>query len=268
MRTIIRHIICESRSDYFEICPAPDVHAGNSACRESDLFVWRDEIKVSPRTLWIGMGDYGDWINRKDPRFKECAEASWLHGHNDLVKVQRDWIVAALEPIKDKCIGMVKGNHEETMEQHSERDVYGTLCEKMGATEQNPLALSYAGFIRLVFDLTKTSRFTLDIFATHGWWGGRLHGNGALNLERLAGWVDAQVIFAGHDHKLKDIARVVVKPIRGGGVEYMTQVGASCGAFLDGADYAEKSVFEPTPHGFQKLTVWPDSHRLALTTVL
>lgn len=269
MRTLICVLPYESATDEFHLYPAPDIHAGNIEHQESRLDAWIARIKADDRAYWIGMGDYCEFINRRDKRYREESAAPWLWGRKDVAATERDWIIAKLKPIADKCIAMVKGNHEDTMQQWNERDVFDPLCEEMGSTAERPLALEYWGFIRLMFRHMKQnahpSTWTCDAFATHGWWAGRLQGNGALNLERLGGWAQAQIVLAGHDHKLKTHKQVVVKPLKSGKVEEVTQVCASCGAFLNGAQYAEKAGYRPAPPGYQMLTIYPEAHHVTIT---
>lgn len=268
MKTLVRTVPYDSRSDVFHLYPTPDVHLGNSACDEKALAEWVSTVAADPHAYWIGMGDYAEFINRKDKRFDEESIAPWLYGVGDLAKAQRDRAIATFAPIADKCLALVKGNHEETIYQHTERDVYGPMVEALGKTGQ-PLGMDYLGFVRVAFQRAavggqKPHCWACDIFVTHGWWAGRLHGNGSLNLERLGGWVQAQLVLAGHDHKLKTQCQVVVKPCKGGGVEKMRQVCGSVGAFLDGARYAERSGYRPSPTGWLTVTIEPDRHEIRI----
>jgi predicted phosphodiesterase len=267
VRTLTRVINYESRADVFHYYPSPDIHLGNEACDEKALGVWVKAIQDDPFALWSGSGDFCEFINRKDKRFDEESIAPWLWGVGDLAKAQRDRAIDVLKPIAGKCIALLKGNHEDIIYQHEERDVYGPLVEAISqAAGGAKLALDYWGFVRLLFHRsTCKGAWALDIFMTHGWWGGRLQGNGALNLERLAGWVQAAIIVAGHDHKLKTLAQVVVRPTKSGGIEYVRQVCGSCGSFLDGAKYGEAAGYRPSPPGHLMITIEPDEHDAKIT---
>lgn len=270
MRTLIRPVRYESKLDTFRFYPLPDVHLGNKDCDERALAAWVKRVADDPLALWCGMGDYAEFINRKDKRFDEEALASWLWGVGDLAKAQRERAIETLLPIAAKCVGMVKGNHEDTIYTHTERDVYGPLVEAISqAAGGAALTLDYSGFVRLAFQYhpaqAKGSSWVCDIFVTHGWWAGRFQGNGALQLEHLSGWVDAQVVLAGHDHKLKTLAQTVVKPCKNGQVEHVRQVCGSVGAFLDGAKYAEAKGYRPTPPGYLTVTIEPNKHEIRIT---
>ncbi len=267
MRTIVKRLRYSSRTDTFRLFPFPDAHLGNAACDEASIQREVDEIKRDPMARWFGMGDYCEFINRKDKRFREDSLAPWLWGKADLVKAQRDRAVDILSPIADKCLALVQGNHEVTMLQYSERDVYGTICEKMGASEARPLALGFSGFLRLVFtrrpgETKLGASWNLDLFLTHGWWAGRLYGNGELQLERVYGWAVCDIVVAGHDHKRRAVPITRVAPMRNGQVEYRQGWMCSAGTFLDGALYAEEKGYRPLPTGWLELRVTPDKHEV------
>lgn len=270
MRTLLHVVEYTSRSDVFRFYPSPDIHLGNAACDEKALAAWVKQIQDDPFALWAGIGDYAEFINRKDKRFDEQSLAKWLYGVGDIAKAQRERVIETLRPIADKCVALVKGNHEETIYRYTERDVYGPIVETMAQGKTDPLGLEYWGFVRLMFRRMKPKArlpeaWTLDLFLTHGWWGGALQGNGALNLERLGGWVQAQVVLAGHDHKLKTFAQTQVKPLKNGSVQKVRQVCGSCGAFLDGARYSEAKGYRPSPPGYLTVTIEPDKQEVRIS---
>ncbi len=272
MKTLIRTVPYSSRTEVFHLYPSPDIHLGNSQCGEKALADWVKEIQQDDHALWIGIGDYADFINRKDKRYDEEAIAPWLYGIGDIARAQRDRVIATLLPIADKCLGLVKGNHEDSVYIYNERDVYGPLVEEIGRAQGKDarLGLEYWGFIRLLFQRQKPGvrnpeTWTCDVFVTHGWWGGQLQGNGAIQLERLAGWAWAHVVLAGHDHKLKTHKQVAARPTKGGESEEILQVCGSCGTFLNGAKYAARKGMRPSPPGHIMVTIEPDKHGLKIT---
>ena len=268
MRTIVRHIRHESRADEFHIIPLSDPHLGNEACDEKAFASTIKRIADDPFAYWIGMGDYCDFINRKDKRFDVSSLPKWLYGAKDIPKTQIERVVAMLVPIKDKCLAFLKGNHEDDMALREGRDVYATLIEKLAPDgKQAEIEMGYSGFLLLRFHrgTERGNAWTLPLFLTHGWWGGRLMGNGALNLERLFGYVDALMVLAGHDHKRRAFPLTRLRPRANGGVERETGYCCSCGTFLDGAKYAERKGYRDAPIGSLEITVRPDSHEIKVT---
>ena len=267
MRTITKRIEYTSRSDVFRIVPISDVHLGNVACDEKLLKATVQSIADDPFSYWIGGGDYCEFIKRRDWRWDPEVISDWLFGEPDVaaqqIKRARDYLL----PIADKCLGLVKGNHEDDILRKWEHDVYATLVEALAPNGKQPqIRLGFSGFIVLRFTRmvngTKGTTWTLPIFATHGWWGGRLYGNGALNLEKVFGWVDAQIVLAGHDHKKRAFPISRIKPSRSGKVEKVDGFCCSCGSFLDMAKYAEYKGYRPLPVGPLEIFVTPDKREV------
>ncbi len=260
MRTLIKPIEYRSRSDVFRIPVLPDVHMGNAAGDEDALVRFVKEVKSDPFSRWIGVGDTCEFINRRDKRFDEESLPLWLRPKADLVKAQRDRFIEEIRPIGPQCLGLAEGNHERTMKVRSERDVYGPICEALGATADNPLALDMCGFIRILFRRIKPRTlpevWTLDLYVTHGWWDGQLMGNGCLNLERVFGWAAADVVIAGHDHKKKAFPLLRVKPNESGRVDETTGWCVGAGTLLGSPRYMEQA--RPLARGWVTLVIEPD----------
>ena len=261
LRCITRTIDYRSRSDQFRIVPLGDIHLGNEACDEKLLRAKVKEIESDPLAYWVGMGDYCEWINRKDKRFDAESMPQWLWGVGDIAKAQRSRVVEILQPIGAKCLGLLQGNHEASIYHHQERDVYTTVAEAF--QQKSELCLGPAGFVQLRFRRAG-STWTMLIFATHGWWGGRLMGAGALNLERVLGWTNADVVLGGHDHKCRAFPVIQVRVTTGGEVEKCKCWGVSTGSFLGGAKYAMEAGYRPLPVGVPEILVRPDKHKISV----
>ena len=67
---------------------------------------------------WIGLGDYVDCINHRDPRFnpQEISERYCIKDLEDLPRRQSDHFLSAIAPIKDRCLGLIYGNHEDSID--------------------------------------------------------------------------------------------------------------------------------------------------------
>ena len=202
LRRTIRH---ESRSDVFSLYPLGDIHLGNIGCDEEYFKSIVDRIAQDDNALWIGLGDYCEWINVKDPRFEFSSMPDWIKVKDlsDLANAQRSRFLDIVEPIADKCIGLVKGNHEDTIQRYTERAVYNEIVadvkSKMSA-QVDKLGLDYCGFIQLKFDRGGHHTWLPTIFAHHGWGGGRKKGGKVNKLEDLMLTFEADVTLIGHHH--------------------------------------------------------------------
>lgn len=181
MKCITRHTQYDSRSDVFRLLAIADVHLGNLHANEKLLRQLAQEIQSQPLTYWIGLGDMCEFINLRDPRFDPSELAPWL-GMDDLKDLARAEVARFLDimrPCAAKCIGFVEGNHEYSILQHSESDVYSAMIEGL-ADKEYEHRLDHRGMVSWVFDRgdAKANGWALRIHATHGSGGGAIGGRG------------------------------------------------------------------------------------------
>ena len=278
MRVIIHELPYKSRSDWFEIIPIGDIHLGNALCDEAALRRTVKHIKETDRCYWGGMGDMIDGINRADKRFQESQIAEWLWGYDDVVGPQIEVLTQILNPIKDKCLWMLRGNHEDFVLQKFQRDVYYEICRKMGLSEKNPIMLGYRGFIVMRMQRQRSgtggaSTYTYTIFAHHGYGGGRLEGGKALKLGRLPKHYQADLLLYGHEH-VKMIGQPIqqLRPTATGGIVGKMIYTCMTGTYLQGYDadgvkevYSEVQNLPPSALGSITVKVNPDRQEVQVT---
>ena len=56
----------ESKLETFTVVPIGDIHLGNEACDEKRLKETVKRIQEDDHCYCVGLGDYCEWINRKD----------------------------------------------------------------------------------------------------------------------------------------------------------------------------------------------------------
>ena len=206
MRIIEMTIEGKSRTDEFYIYPIGDTHVGKINCHESGIKKVVREVESRDNALWFGGGDYCDCIKPQDAkRFSPDTLPNWLLTGNpdtirenlsDIVSKQAHRFTRFVEPIKDKCIGMISGNHEATMLKSYNYDVHKTLCAWLGVQD-----LTDTFFMRLRFKRSQSGGVkTITLFATHGSGGGRTPGAEPNHLARLIQDKDADILFRGHSH--------------------------------------------------------------------
>ena len=155
------HRISYSRPDKFKIYPIGDIHKGTIHCDEDAIERQIAKIKSEPNSYWVGMGDYCDSITKNDKRFEMGGLSSWVKP-NDIIESQRKEIVRIFTPIKDKCLGLLTGNHEESLHQANQDDITGHICNDLGVPY-----LGYSCFLVLTFERF-TSHWQGVIQAWHG----------------------------------------------------------------------------------------------------
>ena len=272
MRVITHSITYPSRGSIIRITPIADIHLGNALCDEKLLAETVATIKDDPLHFWGGMGDSGDFINRSDRRHRESHLAKWLHGKDDLAAAQIDRIVELLEPIADKCLWLLRGNHEDLIHKRYEHDVYAELCRRMGACEARPLELGYRGFVRVRMHrrTKKSNTTTVVIYVHHGYGGGRMEGGKALKLGRLPKSYRADIYLYAHSH-VKLIQPVhTIEPARTADTLVGRDLwGCMTGTFLRSYDprgklevYSEEQDYPPTTLGAIEIQLEPANSRI------
>ena len=271
MRVITRHIDHQSRSDVFRIYAFGDLHLGNANANESALKALVKLIGADDNGYWIGMGDYADFINIRDPRFEPRDLAGWLLGGDELADIARtecDYITALLAPIREKCIGLIAGNHEEKILQHSECDVYSRIVEAL-ADGKNEHRLDHRGIVSLVFSRLGGSKMTVNIYATHGSIGGRSQGGASNALNNLMAQVDnVDVVLQAHLHKGQHLQLAKFRPARSR-TRAVTIHGITIPPMIADMRYAESKDYAATSEGYAVITIDHNRRRVsaALETV-
>jgi len=112
-----------------------DVHIGSANFARPEFVKSVNMIKESGG-YWIGMGDYVDCITTRDPRFNpfEIAQEFGVRDLANLPMAQANEFMKLIEPIKDKCLGLISGNHEDKYRQHNGTDITDYICQTIGAT--------------------------------------------------------------------------------------------------------------------------------------
>lgn len=274
MNVLKREWFNTTRTDTFTIVPIGDVHIGSRACDEARLRSVVKRIQDDPTSYWVGLGDYCEFINVRDKRFSVAALAPWIKTQDlaDLARVQRDRFLDAVRPIASKCLGLVKGNHEETLQQHFERDVYSEIVtgvKEAGKFDaDHRLALGFYGWLMLNFYRADSRnrgtkiRFNLH----HGFVGGRLAGAKALNMQRWLWTHNADVVIFGHSHNTM-IQPEAVEEIDGSGrVRINTRIGCYAGTFhkTNGegfSTYSEVKGYFPLPQSGVEVYLRPGAER-------
>lgn len=257
------------------LIPLGDIHIGAAGCDEALLRGAIYEIADTPECYWIGMGDYIDAVNVRDPRFDASTLAPWLRTEHlgDLVRAQRDRLLGLLEPIAGRCLAMLCGNHEAMVRKHYERDVYHEIVsgvkDRAGWGDDHPLALGYNGWLRILQGkpgATKGHVQTVTIYAHHGYTGGKLAGAKALDMQRAL-WTHAcDLLLLGHSHAGPVQPETVYELDKVGRVREVLRKGANTGTFLrpfvENADsYPEVKGYLPMSPGYVRVMLRPGAER-------
>lgn len=212
-----------------------------------------------------------EFINVHDKRFDVGTLANWIQMSDlaDLARVQRARFLEIVEPIASRCLGLAKGNHEDSIARKFERDVYSEIVvgvkQAGGFADDYPLALGFYGWLLLNFYRTETrNRVTrLKVNVHHGFVGGRLAGAKALNMQRWLWTHDCDLAIFGHSHNTSAQPEAVESVDRSGNIVIQVRRGCYAGTFLrtvndDGpSTYSEKRGYFPLPMGGAEVILRP-----------
>jgi hypothetical protein len=193
----------------FKLYALGDVHCGTIHCVEDDVKRKVREIKETPDAMWVGMGDMAEFITPSDKRFDPDSRAisEWVHQDN-VAEDETKWIVSLLEPIKNKCVGMLYGNHENSIRTHSHINVQQNICDRLSVDN-----LGYSAFIKFSFKRRNSAETHIVRGAfTHGSSGAVTEGAKMMALMRFMKAFDADLYGYAHvhDYMPKSLSRLTM----------------------------------------------------------
>ncbi len=263
---VIEEVILHSRPDKFRIYPIGDIHAGSFHCAEGEVKKQVAIIKEDKKAYWLGMGDYADAILKDDKRFDIGGLASWVEKSN-IIESQRVWLKELFEPIKDKCLGLLTGNHEECLHNKYQNDLTRNLCKDLGVRYGG-----YQAYVNIVFNRRKedTEGGTRRAYLIHAWHGaGSAQTEGArlMRLVRLVNDIQADIYLMGHLHAMTQHTpdRLI---LRSGRIRSIKLAATITGSWLRGytqssperpvnPTYIERQGYKPSRIGCPSIVICP-----------
>jgi len=256
--------------EWIKVIPIGDIHLGNSSSDLTKLKMIVKYIEEKPDIYWIGMGDYIEAINYTDPRFdaKTVDEKYLMLGNLDkLIQLQIEDLTKILRPIKDKCLGLLRGNHEDAIRKHNKYDILYEITKELDLDRN--LILYDTAIIRLLFErkaLLGKSKHSkqIDMFVSHGNAGGRTYGYKSNRLSELTKWFLADIYLLAHSHTKQAQSSTQIYFDRSGHQRKKKIILAITGCFLKSYDadkdsYAEKMCLPPTDIGVTKIMIQPET---------
>lgn len=181
MRLITDSINTEDFGNEINYAFLGDLHIGNSNCAYKELY---DTIKILSKkdnVRIIALGDLIDCITHKDKRFDagEVAEHYKIKHLRDLPVHQINELIEIIEPIKEKIVAMLYGNHEYKFMQYNSFDPLNYLNGKLGS---NIEILGGKGYILANINRGGKASYTWTIATMHGKGGGGRTAGYKLNI--------------------------------------------------------------------------------------
>ena len=237
-----------------------DIHYGARGFDEGAFLRDVARIRDDPIARLILMGDFGEYINYTDKRFDpQGVDPKVLMHLDDLPMFQARQIVKWLRPISEKIFFALKGNHDETIRLKYHNDVHAWICAELGIP-----AAGYSAVCRIIARETDGGRSqSLDIWAHHGWGGGRTQGSKVNKLNQTAGWFDYDIAMMGHVHERfqwPNTKLLLTTKGKRPHIQHQERRNLLTGSYLrtyvDGySGYGEKLGFPPVPLRCQSVKV-------------
>ena len=253
--------IKRTRSTKIKLFCLGDIHAGTIHCVEKDIKEKVREIKETKDAYFVGIGDYAEFITPNDRRFdpSQKAIAEWVEQDN-IAESQTKWIVNLFAPIKDKCWGLLYGNHEEAIRKFNHDNVAKNICERLGVDN-----LGFSCFIKLHTSRSSEANIhNYKLALTHGASSAITEGAKVMALMRFMKSMEADVYAYGHVHDYipKSLSRMTVSDA--GRIKQKVSIGATTGSwfrtYTQGiiASYGEMKAYPPTEICCAVFTIDPE----------
>jgi len=253
-----------------------DLHIGNIAVSKSKLNAIRNEILSADNHFVIGMGDYADYINFDDKRFRSQIADFTIEQAGSLGLELTRQVKEFFEPFKDRILGLCWGNHEEKyFASKQQYQLHQWLCTELGVPNFGYSALFDIVFVRPcklrlirppnMLNGNNKSKWSVRLFVHHGAGCAITSSGRSRTLERLMELTDADITVAAHLHgaKVESKVRLTLSGKRKDKLSEKRIFGALTGAYLRSyaeglTTYSERKAYYPTVLGSTKIVIQPD----------
>lgn len=266
MEAIIYRVPYQSRKDIFKLYPLGDIHAGTEYCVEPKIIRQVKTISNDPLARWVGMGDYADLVLPTDFKRWDNTISDWVH-YDNVAHDQCVWVYELFKPIRDKCIGLIGGNHEDSVRRHYSYDFMTNLCENLKVPN-----LGYSAFVRLVFDRQGGTKTEFLCHFTHGSGAPQTEGGKVMNLKRSFDDFEGDILAKGHIHGLHCMEKPFLTVTRTDPPRIVdrNRCGALTGSwfltYMQGvkASYGERRTYDPTAIGCPVFCIDPTNEMVSV----
>ncbi len=225
------------------IIPLSDLHIGDPLFDERKFQRFADWIKATPNA-WVML--LGDLMN-------SATKSSVSNIYEEVMNPQQQlkYARSLLEPIKEKVLIAVEGNHERRILKEDGINVTEILCEQLGVVYAPRSALLK---ITLGRRIKNGKPICYTIYATHGAGSGRTTGAKVNTLRRLREIILADVYVMGHIHFMTAFQETYLVPdTRNNKVEEVKLTFVSSSSFLKWGGYAEEKILNPAKLGAPRI---------------
>lgn len=168
-----------------------DVHLGNPYSDEKRLLKTIEQIKADPQARVIITGDLLEMVT------KSSLGEIWAQTMTPFQQVEH--AVELLEPIKDRIIGGVEGNHEDRAYKELGFLPIQMIMARLGLSITDCYA-PVGGVLFVTIDSAKHGKTVYTLYFKHGSGGGKTMGVKANRLNEMKYELMADIYLRAHDH--------------------------------------------------------------------
>ena len=226
--------------DEVKILPLADLHLGDINCDFPKIQEWLREIRENPNTFAILNGDLMDSAI--------AGSVGDTYGANLQPMEQLAQCVKIFEPIKDKILAVLPGNHEARIYRAVGLDMTELMCKQLGIPERYS-PTSALLFIRFGKDHGQGRHgreCMYTIYCVHGSGGGKKEGAKLQRVVDLAAIVDADIYCHSHVH-MPIISKMGFYRVSmtNNSVQRVDKLFVNTGSALNWGGYAETQSYKP-----------------------
>jgi len=216
---------------------------------EEILAAWISRVK-EPNTYTFLLGDTFDFARGKLRKHIHAyaGDTNSLQSIDEMVKSDIGRLAVRLEPIKDRILGVVEGNHKWLFQDGITSEQY--LCQRLKLPYLGDMGILRLGFA----DGPKSGVRCVIVYLHHsgGTSGGRTHGGDLNALVRQQDVLDADVYILAHTHDTyaKVVPRWRVTKVGEPKVLERDRAFIRAGCFAKELPYAIEKAYPPRKHGW------------------
>lgn len=193
-----------------------DIHFDSPDCDREALKSHFDFCKKDGRYIMIN----GDWFDAIILSDRKRSVPHLIENTDQQLNKKLQESYDFLKPYRDNIIFMGRGNHEESIIKFNGIDMLQMLTTMLNMDNEHKILYgNYSNFLRFTFQQTgrNKSKYTYDIYATHGFGGNAPVTKGIIDYSRINKSVLADLIWTGHRHNaLIDASDPIVYPDQNG----------------------------------------------------
>lgn len=226
-------------AETIELHPMSDLHIGDFQCDYKLILERIEHIKNTPNAYCILDGDLMDTAIASSIGDTYAANLQPMEQLKHCVRI--------FEPIRDKILAVLPGNHENRVYKSDGIDTTALMCNQLRLTEKySPTtALLFIRFGKSSGD-THHRPQVYTAYVTHGSGGGRKEGGKVNRLADLSSIVDADIYIHGHTHLPLVFKESFYRVNYGNSsVSMVDKLFVNTAAYLDYGGYGDKAGFKP-----------------------